>query len=188
MPVFLQQKLKAKDGVIVEISSDFDGFNRNFPSNDLHEKLQTLSAPYHYRLSEGKVVGNHHGAHFFTIGQRKGLNIGGMVEPLFVIGIDVENNIVYTGQGDKHPGLYHSALFVSAKDIHWLRPDMEMHQGDECRMSVRVRYRQPLQNATLYRMAEGIYILFDQPQRGITSGQFAAWYDNDELIGSGAIG
>ena len=113
--------------------------------------------------------------------------MGGMVEPLFVIGIDVNNNIVYVGQGDHHPGLYHSALFVDAADIHWIRPDLEMRTGDECRMPVRVRYRQPLQDATLYRFPEGMYILFDQPQRGITPGQFAAWYSGDELTGSGVI-
>ena len=110
-----------------------------------------------------------------------------MVEPLFVIGIDVENNVVYAGQGDHHPGLYHSALFVDAANIHWVRPDMEIHAGDECRMQVRVRYRQPLQDATLYRLSEGLYILFDHPQRSIAPGQFAAWYSGDELMGSGVI-
>ncbi len=188
LPIFLQQKLEAKDGVIVEIPAGFDGFHYTIPGNDLHEKLKTLSTPYTYQLSDGKIVGKHHGAHFFTIGQRKGLNVGGMVEPLFVIGIDVENNVVYTGQGDQHPGLYHSALFISAKGIHWVRTDLEMHPGDERRQLVRVRYRQPLQEATLYRMPEGLYILFDLPQRSIAPGQFAVWYDGEELVGSGVIG
>ena len=201
LPVFLQQKLEARDGVIVEIPASFDGFafhenflmnqkskikNQKSLDNNLHERLKTLAAPYHYRPSNGRIVGKHRGAHFFTIGQRKGLNVGGMVEPLFVIGIDVENNVVYAGQGD-HPGLFHSALFVKAANIHWIRPDMEMHTGDERRMSVRVRYRQPLQDATLYRLPEGLYILFDQPQRSIAPGQFAAWYCDDELVGSGVI-
>jgi len=202
LPVFLQQKLEAREGVIIEIPATFDGFsfhknylnnqkssikNQNYCKNDLHEQLKTLAAPYLYNLTDGRVVGKHHGAHFFTIGQRKGLNVGGMVEPLFVIGIDVKNNIVYTGQSEHHPGLYHSALFVETANIHWIRSDLEMHTGDECRMSVRVRYRQPLQDATLYRFSEGIYILFDQPQRSIAPGQFAAWYQGDELAGSGVI-
>ena len=186
LPVFLQQKLEAKEGVIVEIPADFEGFSRSVPDN-LHEKLKNLAAPYHYKPTDGKIVGKHRGAHFFTIGQRKGLNVGGMVEPLFVIAIDVENNIVYSGQGDTHPGLYHSALFVDAKNIHWVRPDLEMQHGEERRFSVRVRYRQPLQDATLYRQPDGMYILFDTPQRSIAPGQFAAWYNGDELVGSGVI-
>jgi len=204
LPVFLQQKLEAKDGAIVEIPAGFAGFNRDIHDfsfanqqstinnqqyyDDLHEKLKTLAAPYRYQPADGRVAGKHHGAQFFTVGQRKGLNVGGMAEPLYVIGVDVENNTVYAGQGDHHPGLYHSALFVDASNIHWVRPDMEMQQGDECRMLVRVRYRQPLQDATLYRFREGMYILFDRPQRSIAPGQFAAWYCGDELAGSGMIG
>ena len=190
LPVFLQQKLEAKEGIIVEIPADFEGFNQKLILNliqDKNQKLKSLAAPYRYQPSDGRMVGKHHGAHFFTIGQRKGLNVGGMVEPLFVIGLDVENNVVYVGQGDHHPGLYHSALFVDAMNIHCLRPDMEMQTGDERRMSVRVRYRQPLQDATLYRFPEGMYIFFDQPQRSIAPGQFAAWYSGDELVGSGVI-
>jgi tRNA-specific 2-thiouridylase len=187
LPVFLQQKLQAKEGIIVEIPSDFPGLHREIQENDLHEKLKALSAPYIYDELDGRIVGKHSGAHFYTIGQRKGLNVGGMKEPLFVIGIDVENNIVYTGQGDSHPGLYHQALFVEADDIHWVRPDLVLQSGEERHLLVRIRYRQPLQQATLYRMPEGLYIFFDEPQRGITSGQFAAWYDGEELIGSGTI-
>jgi len=193
LPVFLQQKLEAKDGAIVEIPADFEGFNSAASEKilhmkyNLHERLKALAAPYRYHPADGKVVGKHRGAQFFTVGQRKGLNVGGMAEPLFVIGIDVENNVVYTGQSDHHPGLYHSALFVDAANIHWVRPDMEMNTGDEYKMSARVRYRQPLQDATLYRFPEGMYILFDQPQRSIAPGQFAAWYSGDELVGSGVI-
>ena len=196
LPVFLQQKLEAKEGVIIEIPADSCVFTEKNQINQkseiknqkcLHEHIKALAMPYRYHPADGKIAGKHCGAHFFTIGQRKGLNVGGMAEPLFVTGIDVENNIVYAGQGDHHPGLYHSALFVDAADIHWIRPDMEMRTGDENRMSVRVRYRQPLQDATLYRLSEGLYILFDQPQRGITPGQFAAWYCGCELVGSGVI-
>ena len=187
LPVFLQQKLEAKEGIIIEIPATFDRFNHTIPENNLHQKLKTFAAPYHFHMKDGRIVGKHHGAHFFTIGQRKGLHVGGMAEPLFVIGIDVENNVVYAGQGEHHPGLYHSALFIDAANIHWVRPDLEIQHGEECRMSVRIRYRQPLQDATLYRLPEGMYILFDQPQRGITPGQFAAWYSGDELVGSGMI-
>jgi tRNA-specific 2-thiouridylase len=187
LPVFLQQKLEAKEGDIIEIPADFAGFSRNVKNADIHERLKILSSPYIYRSADGVIAGKHRGAHFFTIGQRKGLNVGGKVKPLFVIGIDVDNNIVYTGQGENHPGLYHQALFVSEKEIHWLRPDSALSAGDECRASVRVRYRQPLQEATLYRMPEGLYILFDRPQRSIAPGQFAAWYDGEELMGSGVI-
>jgi tRNA-specific 2-thiouridylase len=106
---------------------------------------------------------------------------------LFVIATDVENNIVYTGQGDDHPGLYRKALLVRNEDIHWVRPDLELKNNDKHECLVRIRYRQPLQKACLYRFEEGMYILFDKPQRGITPGQFAAWYDGEELIGSGVI-
>ncbi len=187
LPVFLQQKLEAKDGVIVEIPSDSEVFKRKILPYDLHEKLQALSSPYTYHLSDGKIVGKHRGAHFFTIGQRKGLNVGGMMDPLFVIGLDVENNILYTGQGDQHPGLYRTALFIANRDIHWIRPDQALQLMEERRMRIRIRYRQPLQDATLYQMPEGLYVFFDEPQRGVTPGQFAAWYHDDELMGSGVI-
>ena len=187
LPVFLQQKLEAKDGSIVEISADFEGFAQAVPENNPSEKLRALSAPYRYRETDGRVVGRHRGAHFYTIGQRKGLNVGGMERPLFVIGIDVNTNTVYVGQGDDHSGLYRLALFVAKADLWWIRPDLAIPPGGKCRMRVRVRYRQPLQQATLYLEAEGLYILFDEPQRGIAPGQFAAWYDGDELIGSGVI-
>ena len=188
LPVFLQQKLTIKEGNIVEIPASFERFNQYIPEKNLHEKLKALTESYHYQQLNGRIVGKHCGAHFFTIGQRKGLNVGGMIEPLFVIGIDVENNLVFVGQGDHHPGLYHTALLVNPTNIHWIRPDMEMLIGDKRRMSVRIRYRQPLQDVMLYRLPEGLYILFDQPQRGITPGQFAAWYHGEELVGSGVIG
>jgi tRNA-specific 2-thiouridylase len=186
LPVFLQQQLETKAGIIVEIPENFGGYRQQIPDTH-HGKLEALAAPFRYTEKDGKIVGKHNGAHFYTVGQRKGLNVGGMKEPLFVIGTDVERNIIYTGQGDRHPGLYRKALFVAAADIHWIRPDCEMPAGEERRMKVRIRYRQPLQDAVLFRMPEGIYVLFDEPQRGITPGQFAAWYANDELIGSGVI-
>jgi tRNA-specific 2-thiouridylase len=186
LPVFLQQKIKSREGRIIEVPVDFNGYNE-VHEEDLYKKLKNLSTPYTYTPADGKTVGYHHGAHFLTIGQRKGLNVGGMAKPLFVIATDVDNNVVYTGQGDDHPGLNRKALFIPEKDIHWVRPDMELKLNDKHDFLVRIRYRQPLQKACLYRFDEGLFILFDKPQRGITAGQFAAWYDDEELIGSGVI-
>lgn len=182
LPVFLQQKLSAQEGDIIEIP--FDANIYEIKHNDLYSQ----SKPYKYSPEMGKVVGKHHGAHFFTIGQRKGINVGGKAEPLFVIATDTENNILYVGQGDSHPGLYRSVLFIAPEDIHFIRPDYRLLPSDSRKFQVRIRYRQPLQDATLHQTEEGLYICFDTPQRGVTSGQFAAWYDGEEEIGSGVIG
>ncbi len=135
----------------------------------------------------GKILGKHDGAQFYTIGQRKGLNIGGHADSLFVIATDVEKNLIYVGEGHRHKGLSRSCLRVAPEEIHWIRPDLAMAPGEIRRYRVRIRYRQPLQDATLVRRENGLYILFDTPQRGITAGQFAVWYDGDEMLGSGAI-
>jgi tRNA-uridine 2-sulfurtransferase len=134
------------------------------------------------------VVGRHQGAHFYTIGQRKGLGVGGKEEPLFVIGTNVDSNTIYVGMGDHHPGLSRKNLFIDAADVHWVRPDLSLKIGDEKTYLCRIRYRQTLQKATLSRTKEGLIISFDEPQKAIAAGQFAAWYDNNELIGSGIIG
>ena len=133
------------------------------------------------------MVGQHNGAHYFTIGQRKGLNIGGFVEPLFVLATDVVRNIVYVGEGKDHPGLFRPGLFIAREELHWIRPDREVKPGEENRFLVRIRYRQPLEKATMIMEETGAYIVFDEEQRGVTSGQFAAWYDGEELVGSGVI-
>jgi len=183
LPVFLQQKLAAKKGSIIEIStSRYSSLNTPAEGD-----LKALSAPVKYKPTDGKIVGTHNGAHFFTIGQRKGLNVGGTPEPLFVIDTDVERNVVYVGQGQEHPGLFRKGLLVPTDQIHWVRPDLQLENGQNIELLVRIRYRQPLQSATLIMKTEGLYILFAEPQRGITPGQFAAWYANDELIGSGVI-
>ena len=135
----------------------------------------------------GRISEHHNGAHFFTIGQRKGMNVGGHKEPLFVIGTDVEKNIVYVGEGQSHPGLNRKGLFIRKDEIHWIRTDLKMKEGENRDYMVRIRYRQPLQKARLYYRKNGIYIIFDKLQRGIAPGQFAAWYDGDEVIGSGVI-
>jgi tRNA-specific 2-thiouridylase len=135
----------------------------------------------------GEVVGKHNGAHYYTIGQRKGLNVGGKPEPLFVVGTDTTENVVYVGQGDSHKALHRSGLFIANEDIHWVRPDLTLQEGESKEYLGRIRYRQPLQKLTLTKAAEGLYIIFDEKQRGITPGQFAAWYDGTELVGSGVI-
>ncbi len=183
LPVFLQQKLDAKKGDIIEIPKDF--INKDITENS--RSLKDLATAFAYNPQAGKKVGTHQGAHFYTIGQRKGLNVGGTPEPLFVLAIDVDKNIVYVGQGQDHPGLYRSGLFIPKDEIHWVRPDMAMQIGEAKDFLIRIRYRQPLQKGRLHREEEGMYITFTQPQRGITSGQFAAWYFDDELIGSGVI-
>ena len=191
LPTFLQQKLEVKKGDIVEIKRRVEeveevegGSSGNLLTDDLLIKLTT---PETYRPSEGAVIGTHNGAHFFTIGQRKGINIGGYEKPLFVIATDVERNILYVGEGQSHPGLYRKGLFIRKDEVHWIRPDLAMKEGDNREYLVRIRYRQPLQKAELLLRRDGMYIIFNKLQRGITPGQFAAWYDGDEVIGSGVI-
>lgn len=192
LPTFLQQKLSAKKGIVVEIAKD-SPYNPNHfmvPEAGYKYSLEELKSfvehPY-YKPEIGIAAGVHDGAHFFTVGQRKGLNIGGRKEPLFVLAIDVIENIVYVGQGHDHPGLNRYGLFIPDQEIHWIRPDLKMEVDEIRKYLVRIRYRQPLQKAYLYKKTNGIYIIFEELQRGITSGQFAAFYDQDELIGSGVI-
>lgn len=189
LPVFLQQKLDAKKGKVFLIEPESELFNEvDFSGFSDEDKIKELSKPYAFHPKYGKKIGEHNGAHFYTIGQRKGLNIGGFAEPLFVIATNVEFNQVYLGMGQEHPGLFRKALKINSKEIHWTRPDKELKIGESIRYNLRIRYRQPLQKAELFRFDDGLYILFDEPQRSVTAGQFAAWYDeNNELIGSGVI-
>ncbi|MCL3782392.1 tRNA 2-thiouridine(34) synthase MnmA [Prolixibacteraceae bacterium JC049] len=181
LPTFLQQKLKAKEGNVIEIPKDTKLSLRK------EDTLEQMAQPFPFRPWHGKVAGQHQGAHFYTIGQRKGLNIGGRPEPLFVLHTDVERNIIYVGQGHDHPCLSRKALFISNEELHWVRPDLKMEDGEERRYEVRIRYRQPLEGATLHKTEGGLYIVFDERQRAVVPGQFAAWYENGELIGSGPI-
>jgi tRNA-specific 2-thiouridylase len=187
LPEFLKQKIKPREGEIIEIPENTSIFTLAPELSDNRESLDVLSQPWSYSPEDGYATGKHEGANYFTIGQRKGLDIGGKERPLFVIATDIEKNIVYVGQGEDHPGLYRNCLFIKNADIHWLRPDLGMQPGEKQNFLVRIRYRQPLQNATLHRFDNGMYILFENKQRGITPGQYAAWYLNDELIGSGVI-
>ena len=191
LPVFLQQQLTAKQGNIHEILPSWRGYNK--PTDGQEQKqtqeqdLEKLSAPYRYTVRDGKKIGTHNGAHFYTIGQRKGLGIGGRKESLFIISTDVKENVIYVGEGDSHPGLYRKALRIQPSEVHWVEPSEAMREGESREYMVRIRYRQPLQRATLEMRSEGLYIVFDEPQRGIAAGQFAAWYEGEVLAGSGVI-
>lgn len=188
LPDFLQQKLKPKKGVIVEVPADVPQYlasKSKFETKE--EELAFMSEKPVYNLDDGRVVGEHQGAHYFTKGQRKGLDVGGTKEPLFVIETDVEENIIYTGQGKSHPGLYRRTLFVNDDELHWIRQDLALEVDGTMQVTARIRYRQPLQKATLYKIEGGLYVDFEEKQSAITEGQFVAWYMDDELVGSGVI-
>jgi len=188
LPDFLQQQLKPKEGLIVEVPSAFSKYGKTTPEfTSKAEQIRFLSEKYSYKLKDGKVIGKHQGAHFFTKGQRKGLAVGGTKEPLFVIDTDVNENIIYTGQGKDHPGLYRRGLFVKDDELHWIREDLALQIDETMDVKARIRYRQPLEKATLYKTLSGLYVIFEKPQSAITEGQFVAWYQGDELVGSGVI-
>ena len=188
LPDFLQQKLRPKEGDIVQIPHDSLIYSKSKPKFEIKEdELAYKAAKYEYSLSDGKIVGKHQGAHYFTKGQRKGLAVGGTVEPLFVIDTDVEENIIYTGEGKDHKGLYRNTLFVKNEEIHWIREDLILKNGESMHVKARIRYRQALENATLFKVPEGLYVEFENDQSAITEGQFVAWYEGDELLGSGVI-
>lgn len=188
LPDFLQQKLQPKEGNIIEIDVNDPIYKLEQPTFvDTEDQLEFEAEPLHYLPTMGKVVGKHQGAHYFTIGQRKGLNVGGTKEGLFIIATDVESNTIYTGQAHNHPGLFRKALKIEPNEIHWVREDLRLKNGQKMEVLARIRYRQALQNATIYQFDSGLYIEFEEPQSAITSGQFAAWYMKDELVGSGVI-
>lgn len=181
LPEFLQQKLSIKEGDIVEISKDHETFTRKSDS------LEDRAAAYDLSPEMGQIVGKHPGAHFYTIGQRKGLNVGGKPEPLFVIGTDVVTNTVYVGCGENHPGLLRDCLFIEKDEVHWVQPSMALSPGERKEYSLRFRYRQKLQTGTIAMTEAGLYLDFDSQQKGIAAGQFATWYEGDALVGSGPI-
>lgn len=204
LPVFLQQKLASREGDVVEIFRDFyDNIRAEYPgyaaatsepdAADITalgpSEVRALARAYHHRESDGRKIGTHIGAQYYTIGQRKGLNIGGHREPIFILDTSIATNTIYVGEGHEHPGLMRRALKINADEVHWIRRDLRMAPGEVRRYLVRVRYRQPLQRTVLYCLDDGMYIVFDQPQRGITPGQFAVWYapEDLEMLGSGVI-
>ncbi len=185
LPVFLQQKLEPKKGRIIELPANHRYFKEFHNYED--KTVEQLCQPFDFSQVRGWIVGQHNGAHYYTVGQRRGLGIGGKKQPLFVLGVDTVNNIVYVGQGKDHPGLFRKGLFIHNEDMHWVRPDLQLREGQSVRALVRIRYRQPLQPATLHCRKDGLYIVFNQPQRAVTPGQFAVWYYGEELVGSGVI-
>ena len=186
LPEFLKQKLKEKEGDIIEIANDWEGYNAPIPYGDRFMEAE----PFKYSREDGKVIGKHNGAHFYTIGQSKGLSIGGRKEKMFVIATDVKNNIIYVGEGHNHKGLYRRMLYMKTENVHFINPDHKLifKYTPKCKYNVRIRYRQALQKAEIVITEKKTYIIFDEPQRGISPGQFAAWYDDSgNLLGSGVI-
>lgn len=187
LPDFLQQKLKPKKGVIVEVPPDSKHYQKAAEFELKLNELAHHAKKYDYTLADGKIVGQHDGAHYFTIGQRKGLDVGGTKEPLFVIDTDVDENIIFTGQGKAHPGLLRRTLFVKDEELHWVRQDLRLNIDETMKVMARIRYRQPLQKAMLFKVNGGLYVDFEEKQSAITEGQFVTWYIDNELIGSGVI-
>jgi len=188
LPEFLQQKLQPKEGVIVTIPLDFEQYTKSALKFENKEaELAYFSTKFFYKKEDGKVVGKHQGAHYFTKGQRKGLNVGGTKEGLYVIETDVVENVIYTGEGKSHNGLYRNVLFVSNEELHWIREDLALKTGETMNVDARIRYRQVLEKATLYKVESGLYVEFRNKQSAIQEGQFVAWYQNEELLGSGVI-
>ena len=189
LPDFLQQKLQPIEGQIIRVPEDSAIYKKvELPEEaSTEDVLIQTSKKFQYSPELGAVVGQHQGAHYFTKGQRKGLAVGGTKEPLFVIETDVESNIIYTGEGKNHPGLYRNTLEVSESEIHWIREDLKLSLGESMQVMARIRYRQPLEPALVFRSEKGLYVSFESPQSAITEGQFVAWYLEDELVGSGVI-
>ena len=187
LPEFLQQKLKIKRGKIIKVAPDEKIFKKVLKNVKDENYLKKSVQKYKYSESSGEMIGYHDGAHFFTIGQRKGLQIGGFKKPLFVIEKDVKKNIIYVGEGENHPGLYRQGLLIKSNDINWLRPDLKISLNSSEKILARIRYRQTLKPARIFSRKEGLYLIFNKKQKAISSGQFAAWYKEKELIGSGII-
>ena len=188
LPEFLQQKLQPKEGDIITIPADFEQYTKRVSEFENKEaELNYFSTKFSYRQEDGKVVGKHQGAHYYTKGQRKGLNVGGTKEALYVIETDVLENVIYTGEGKNHQGLYRNVLFVSNKESHWIREDLTLNNGEFMQVEARIRYRQTLEKATLYKVEKGLYVEFEKKQSAIQEGQFVAWYQDEELVGSGVI-
>ena len=188
LPDFLKQKLTPKKGKVIKVDNNFISSNKqesDFESDKSY--LESLCTPQIFSETDGNYIGDHNGAFFYTVGQRKGLDIGGFKDPLFVIMKDIDKNILYVGMGSDHPALFKKALFISKKDIHWVRDDLTLEPNETMEVYFRVRYRQPLERGKIFMYNSGLFILFDRPISSIASGQFASWYIENELIGSGVI-
>ncbi len=188
LPEFLKQQLQPKEGEIVEIFTDFPEFHQEKPhfSSKL-EELEFLSSKIKYQKSDGKVIGKHQGAQYYTIGQSKGLGIGGHKESCFIVSRDMENNIIFVGEGKNFPGLFRNALKIDNSEVHWIREDLRLKNSESMQVLARIRYRQALEKATIYQFEDGFFMEFENPQSAIAEGQFASWYVGDECLGSGVI-
>ena len=180
LPDFLQQSLKPKNGNVVLIDKYFNGYKLYSNTKEINITSQKIQ----YKKSDGEIIGHHNGAHFYTIGQRKGLSIGGRVKPLYVLSTDVVNNIIYVGEGSDHPGLFRSSLKVPTSKMHFISDPKKIEVKN---LKARIRYRQALQDVSFTKNSENYYFNFKNLQKAITSGQFIALYDNEELICSGVI-
>ena len=193
LPDFLQLQLKPKQGNIIQIAEDLPDYQSHkmpaskAPQDWNQTELDSICIPLAYSPNQGKVIGEHRGAHYFTVGQRKGLQVGGTGKPLFVIATDTMQNVIYTGLGEEHPGLNRHGLFVKTDQIHWIRKDLALQVGMHAVYAARIRYRQALSKATLIQRENGLYVVFEKAQKGIAAGQFVAWYQGEECIGSGTI-
>lgn len=181
LPDFLQQSLKPKNGNVILIDKSFNGYI----TDNNQKEINVISKKIQYKQTDGKIIGQHNGAHFYTIGQRKGLSIGGRDKPIYILSTDVVNNVVYVGEGADHPGLFRSVLKVQSKKIHFISESSKILKNKN--LKARIRYRQALQDVSVIKKYEFYFFNFKIPQKAITSGQFIALYDNDELISSGVI-
>ena len=187
LPTFLQQKLETKKGKVIEIPNDHPTLLAYHSIDPSFENIEKLVEPFQFKESEGIQVAEHQGAHFYTIGQRKGLQIGGRPEPSFVIQIDVDNNLVFSGQTEEHRALNRRALFIKTEDFHFVTPNFSIELNTPKEVLLKIRYRQALTKGKLIQKESGFYVLFDELMKGITPGQFAAFYIEDELVASGVI-
>ncbi len=188
LPEFLQQKLIQKKGVVILIKNSNIAEKISYSFDDCSDSdLIKLAEPNSFSKNDGKIIGEHNGAHYYTIGQRKGIKIGGFKEALFVIETNTKENIIFLGEGQSHKGLNRAGLFIRNEAIHWIRDDLKLKNGEQKSYTARIRYRQPLEDCKLYQKENGLYIIFRNLQKSIAPGQFCAWYENDELIGSGVI-
>lgn len=187
LPDFLQQKLKKKTGNVIEILPNSKVFNQNSDESNNYKRLSNLSRHIDYKTLDGNIIGQHQGAHFFTIGQRKGLAIGGYNEPLFIIGTNTLTNEIFVGEGKDHPGLLKKVLKVKLSEVNWVNDQYNYQNSYDLKLTARIRYRQNLQKISLHKHLEFLYVEFEEFQSAITPGQFVAIYDNTQLIASGVI-
>lgn len=188
LPIFLQQQLAPKKGKVIEIPSNLPKIKAYHAIPRDFEHIIALTEPIIYNETEGVTVAQHNGAHYYTVGQRKGLHIGGRPHPSFVLQVNTKNNLVFSGQKDEHLGLNLPALSIDYESYVFTHKKNKFKLNTPTPVKVRIRYRQPLQTAEVLRKEDKLYVLFKELQRGITPGQFCAFYaDNNELLGSGII-